>query len=206
MGVVHDAYDFLADLHETKLEAGGRIGVAGFGLSAFDVVVRLTVGRGGTFSTNAADELRYQRSGREPHIWMFSRSGLPYRARPQADFGRFDYAPLIFDPDRIRSKRRPLSAKSCARSGWRRLRSKAQSRREVVIVLCGEDERHDVKRENSGTRTAIVTGCSRGIGAAIGSRLRHAGYEAVEIQRTSADMSLPIWGNGEARPTLGLGP
>jgi hypothetical protein len=101
-GLVHDAYDFLADLHETKLEEGGRIGVAGFGLSAFDVVVRLTVGRGGTFTMNAADELRYQRSGREPQISMFSRSGLPYRSRPQADFGRFDYAPLIFDPDRIR--------------------------------------------------------------------------------------------------------
>jgi uncharacterized NAD(P)/FAD-binding protein YdhS len=101
-GGVHDAHEFLANLHEAKLEAGERIGVAGFGLSAFDVVVGLTVGRGGTFSIEAADNLHYQRSGREPQICMFSRSGLPYCSRPQADFGRFDYAPLIFDPDRVR--------------------------------------------------------------------------------------------------------
>lgn len=63
----------------------------------------------------------------------------------------------------------------------------------MVIVLCDEDEGHDVeRRENSGTRTAIVTGCSRGIGAAIGSRLRHAGYEVVEIQRTSAHVSADL--------------
>jgi hypothetical protein len=110
-GFVHDAYDFLAGLHETRLEAGGCIGVTGFGLTALDVVARLTVGRGGTFSMNAAGALLYQRSGCEPRIWMFSRSGLPYRSRPQADCGRFDYAPLIFDPDRIRSIRRAQGEK-----------------------------------------------------------------------------------------------
>ena len=34
-------------------------------------------------------------------------------------------------------------------------------------------------------RTAIITGCSRGIGAAIAHRLRCCGYSVIEVQRTS---------------------
>jgi len=36
------------------------------------------------------------------------------------------------------------------------------------------------------TRTAVVTGCSRGIGAAIANRLRLCAYSVIEIQRTSS--------------------
>lgn len=41
-------------------------------------------------------------------------------------------------------------------------------------------------------RTAIVTGCSRGIGAAIANRLRGCGYSVVEIQRTSPHVSADL--------------
>jgi uncharacterized NAD(P)/FAD-binding protein YdhS len=63
--------------------AGDVVGVAGFGLSAMDVVAALTVGRGGRF-VGRDDRLRYRRSGEEPALLMWSRSGVPPRARPRA--------------------------------------------------------------------------------------------------------------------------
>lgn len=41
-------------------------------------------------------------------------------------------------------------------------------------------------------RTAIVTGCSRGIGAAIANRLKACGYSVVGIQRTSPHVSADL--------------
>jgi len=69
------------------------------------VLTGLTVGRGGTFSKEPDGGLRYQRNGWEPLIYMFSRSGFPYVARPYRDCGMFCYDPLIFDANRIHSIR-----------------------------------------------------------------------------------------------------
>lgn len=41
-------------------------------------------------------------------------------------------------------------------------------------------------------RTAMVTGSSHGIGAAIAERLRRDGYAVIEIQRTSADVTADL--------------
>ncbi len=71
------------------------VGIEGLGLTAMDVVADLTVGRGGQFSKRA-EGLRYEPSGREPRIYMFSRSGLPYRTRPDIVPHRTSNAALIF--------------------------------------------------------------------------------------------------------------
>ncbi|MEN4752910.1 FAD/NAD(P)-binding protein [Pseudomonas sp. Ps21-P2] len=71
------------------------VGIEGLGLTAMDVVADLTVGRGGQF-TKRAEGLRYKPSGREPRIYMFSRSGLPYRTRPDIVPHRTSNAALIF--------------------------------------------------------------------------------------------------------------
>ncbi|MCK4120525.1 FAD/NAD(P)-binding protein [Ralstonia nicotianae] len=105
-GAIHDPYGFLANIDKVALDAHDHIGIAGFGLTSFDVLAGLTVGRGGIFRADSSGRLYYRRSGREPRICMFSRSGLPYLARPQRDCGRFEYEPLIFEADRIRSIRR----------------------------------------------------------------------------------------------------
>jgi uncharacterized NAD(P)/FAD-binding protein YdhS len=77
------------------LTAGQQVAVAGFGLSAMDVMSCLTVGRGGRFASRAG-RLRYLPSGREPALLMYSRSGVPCRARPQVvEFGP-KYQPLAF--------------------------------------------------------------------------------------------------------------
>lgn len=100
-----DPYGFLQGLSESDLDANDSIGLAGFGLSSFDVLAGLTLGRDGAFFEDGNGRLRYKKSGREPRIHMFSRSGVPYFARPYRDYGTFSYDPVIFDVDRIRSIR-----------------------------------------------------------------------------------------------------
>jgi uncharacterized NAD(P)/FAD-binding protein YdhS len=63
-----------------SLPSEATVAVAGMGLVALDVVTALSVGRGGRFIEHG-NGLRYQPSGQEPMIQMFSRSGLPYTAK-----------------------------------------------------------------------------------------------------------------------------
>jgi hypothetical protein len=72
-----------------------RVGIEGLGLSAMDAVAGLTVGRGGRF-VQGPDGLAYQRSGAEPQIFMYSRSGFPYRTRPDITPHRMGGPALIF--------------------------------------------------------------------------------------------------------------
>ncbi len=57
------------------------IAITGLGLTAFDAILALTIGRGGKIVTSAGVD-SYIPSGKEPRIVAFSRSGLPYRSRP----------------------------------------------------------------------------------------------------------------------------
>ena len=80
----------------------------GLGLTAMDMVAALTRGRRGTFRRDG-ETLRYRPSGREPKIVLSSRTGLPFRARP--DWSPQDEAhcirPIFFTAaavDRLRDK------------------------------------------------------------------------------------------------------
>jgi uncharacterized NAD(P)/FAD-binding protein YdhS len=74
---------------------GQQVAIGGFGLSAMDVISSLTVGRGGQFSDRRG-QLRYQPSGCEPSLLLYSRTGVPCRARPRVvEFGP-QYRPLAF--------------------------------------------------------------------------------------------------------------
>lgn len=59
---------------------GAPIAVEGMGLVAYDILAALTVARGGRFVEDRGD-IRYERSGNEPRIILFSRSGVPYPAK-----------------------------------------------------------------------------------------------------------------------------
>lgn len=65
-----------------KIKAGDNIVLNGMGLVAFDIMLELTIGRGGHFFRNANGDLEYKKSQLEPQIYIFSKSGIPYRARP----------------------------------------------------------------------------------------------------------------------------
>jgi uncharacterized NAD(P)/FAD-binding protein YdhS len=87
-----------------RVEPGQAVAVDGFGLCAIDLMSCLTVGRGGRFSESGG-QLRYLPSGQEPMLLMFSRSGVPCRARPLVvEFGP-RYEPLVFTEDGIDAQR-----------------------------------------------------------------------------------------------------
>jgi len=87
-----------------SVQPGETVAIAGLGLTATDAILALTVGRGGRFDRSITPE-RYVASGREPRIVVFSRSGLPYRARP-APSSVVSYEPVAFTRsaiDRLRA-------------------------------------------------------------------------------------------------------
>ncbi len=72
------------------------------GLVALDIITALTIGLGGHYTTGDDGQLVYHRSGREPSICLFSRSGFPYCAK---SFGAADpmgdYEPAICTLDAV---------------------------------------------------------------------------------------------------------
>jgi uncharacterized NAD(P)/FAD-binding protein YdhS len=64
-----------------SISPDATVGIQGIGLTAYDVISELTIGRGGTFEPIGRARLRYRPSGREPRLIAFSRQGLPFSAR-----------------------------------------------------------------------------------------------------------------------------
>jgi uncharacterized NAD(P)/FAD-binding protein YdhS len=104
-GLIAEPYP-LPDCLES-IAPGQTVAIGGFGLSAIDVLSALTVGRGGTFRRDQGD-VEYVPGGREPRIVMYSRSGVPCRARPLVTRFEVSYDPLVFTPaaiDGLRERR-----------------------------------------------------------------------------------------------------
>jgi uncharacterized NAD(P)/FAD-binding protein YdhS len=104
-GVITEPYPLPERLD--VIAPGQTVAIGGFGLSAMDVLSCLTVGRGGRFRRDQGD-LEYLPSGREPRILMYSRSGVPCRARPLVTRFEISYDPLVFTPaviDGLRERR-----------------------------------------------------------------------------------------------------
>ena len=72
--------DSAADMPLAAIPAGEPVGVLGLGLTFFDVMAALTVGRGGRF-TEVDGRTVYRPSGAEPQLVAGSRSGLVMLAR-----------------------------------------------------------------------------------------------------------------------------
>ncbi|KAA2254286.1 FAD/NAD(P)-binding protein [Solihabitans fulvus] len=72
---------YSADVDLDGFRAGENLVLRGFGLAFVDLMVLLTEGRGGEFTTEPDGELRYLPSGREPRIHVGSRRGIPYHAK-----------------------------------------------------------------------------------------------------------------------------
>ena len=72
---------FTADADTSGIAAGERVIVRGMGLAAVDLVVLLTEGRDGRFHRSADGTLAYTPSGREPHLLLGSRRGIPYHSK-----------------------------------------------------------------------------------------------------------------------------
>ncbi|MFJ3959028.1 FAD/NAD(P)-binding protein [Arthrobacter sp. NPDC090010] len=70
-----------ADVDWDLVPGGEPVLVRGMGLNFFDVMARLSEGRGGTFHRDDAGVLGYRPSGQEPIIHAASRRGGPYQAK-----------------------------------------------------------------------------------------------------------------------------
>jgi len=77
------------DRYTRTIPRGATVGVEGLGLVATDVIIALTVGRGGSFA-ESGDRLRYLSSGDEPRLRLFSRSGFPYCSKAVATVDESD--------------------------------------------------------------------------------------------------------------------
>jgi uncharacterized NAD(P)/FAD-binding protein YdhS len=65
-----------------SIEPGAPVLVRGLGLTFFDYLQVLTVGRGGAFGRDGRGVLRYRPSGKEPHLLATSRRGVTFRPSP----------------------------------------------------------------------------------------------------------------------------
>lgn len=91
--LVDDPYPIRRSL--AGLGPGHTVAVEGAGLTACDVLSELTIGRGGTFDRRG-DRLVYTRSGAEPKVLLYSRSGLPLTARGVNEKGAYGQYPGWF--------------------------------------------------------------------------------------------------------------
>jgi methylaspartate mutase epsilon subunit len=98
--------DSAADMPLAAIEPDATVGIIGLGLSFYDVVAGLTVGRGGRFTEDRGG-LRYRPSGREPLIVAGSRTGVPLQARGRNQKAAdHRYRPRLFTAARIAALRR----------------------------------------------------------------------------------------------------
>jgi len=82
------------------------VGIEGMGLTTFDILGALTVGRGGRFVNTPSGGKQYIASGREPRLAAFSRSGLPLTARAANQKGvSVQYRARFLLADKIRMLR-----------------------------------------------------------------------------------------------------
>lgn len=92
---------------DTAVAPGASIAIAGMGLVGYDLLTALTLGRGGSYA-DEGDRKRYKPSGREPDIYLYSRSGVPYCAKSAHGVDPTgDYEPVVCTPATFREMTNP---------------------------------------------------------------------------------------------------
>lgn len=98
-----------------SIPAGARVGILGMGLTFYDILTELTLGRGGTF-TEGSEGLLYLPSGKEPRILAGSRAGVPLLTRGvNQKCPEHRYRARLFTPERmaaLRAESAPLDFES----------------------------------------------------------------------------------------------
>ncbi|MEV4427867.1 FAD/NAD(P)-binding protein [Streptomyces sp. R-07] len=88
-----------------EIPAGASVGILGMGLTFYDILTELTLGRGGTF-THGEEGLLYLPSGKEPRILAGSRGGVPLLTRGANQKGpEHRYQARLFTPERMAALR-----------------------------------------------------------------------------------------------------
>jgi uncharacterized NAD(P)/FAD-binding protein YdhS len=116
---------------DDSLPTGTPVAIAGMGLVGFDMLTALTIGRGGAFTDEGnGDRKRYVRSGREPLIYLYSRSGVPYCAKSAHGVDPTgDYQPVVCTPAEFSRLTNP---------GGSAIRRKVDFRNDLLPLLYAE--------------------------------------------------------------------
>ncbi len=88
-----------------------KIALQGMGLSAFDIISECTEGLGGRFEKNIDGTLNYIVSGKEPKIYMYSKTGLPLSGKAYNGNSEFVYKSVYFNEsaiDKLKEKHKQL--------------------------------------------------------------------------------------------------
>lgn len=93
-GLYYQRPGYTADIDFGGIPAGADVLARGFGLAFIDLMVMVTLGRGGEF-IECGGRLRYLSSGNEPVLWVGSSRGVSYS--PKLGYSRADIpgAPVV---------------------------------------------------------------------------------------------------------------
>jgi len=127
------------------------VAIAGMGLVGYDLITALTVGRGGEYKDDG-DRKRYVPSGREPDIYVYSRSGVPYCAKSAHGVDPTgDYQPIVCTPSAFREMTNPLGSP---------LRRRVDFRNDLLPLLFAEMQVryyvHSAFRHSGASTAALV--------------------------------------------------
>ncbi|MFB7721416.1 FAD/NAD(P)-binding protein [Nocardia sp. NPDC056100] len=121
LGLGYTAPANAADIDVHAIPEREPVLIRGLGLTFFDYLALLTVGRGGCFKESDAG-LEYVASGHEPLIMAGCRRGVPHHARGENQKGVDGrYAPILLNPERIarlRSRSRKFGDVSFRHDVW----------------------------------------------------------------------------------------
>ncbi|MGB7103124.1 MAG: FAD/NAD(P)-binding protein [Acidimicrobiales bacterium] len=126
---VHYLRPYPVEYFESAVAPNEQIAIAGMGLVGYDLVTALTIGRGGTYESVGKSH-RYIASGREPDIFLFSRSGVPYCAKSAHGVDPTgDYEPVVCTPAAFREMTNPRGSP---------LRRRVDFRNDILPLLFAE--------------------------------------------------------------------
>ena len=111
----HIDIDYPLKEHLIGIKENEKVGIAGFGLAAIDVLTELTIGRGGKYICDTKiGRRKYIASGKEPAVYMFSRTGVPPCPRPaiSKSLESFGYSAQFFTPQQIDALREKMYAQN----------------------------------------------------------------------------------------------
>jgi uncharacterized NAD(P)/FAD-binding protein YdhS len=139
------------EFFEDAFPAGEPIAIAGMGLVGFDLLTALTIGRGGDYEIEG-QRLRYIASGREPDIYLYSRSGVPYLAKSAHGVDSYgDYLPIICTPAAFKEMTNPVGSP---------LRRRVDFRNDVLPLIYAEMQArfymHAALLQGGPTASAVV--------------------------------------------------
>ena len=128
-GEVHYLRPYPVEHFDGLVEPGEPVAVAGMGLVGYDLITALTMGREGTY-VEAGDRLKYVPSGREPDIYFYSRSGVPYCAKSAHGVDPTgEYQPIVCTPEAFREMTNPSGSP---------LRRRVDFRNDLLPLLLAE--------------------------------------------------------------------